>query len=70
MYLSDRLAGLVIKGFALGAEDPGFETHLGWDFSESSHASDLKIGTPVTTLPGASHYRVSAWTGRLGVSIL
>ena len=32
--------------------------------------SDLKIGTPVATLPGAWRYRVSAGTGRPGVSIL
>ena len=36
----------------------------------SSHTSDLKIGTPVASLPGAWHYRVSAETGRPGVSIL
>ena len=29
-----------------------------------------KIGTPVATLPGAWHYRVSAVTGWLGISIL
>ena len=39
-------------------------------FSGSSHTSDLKIGTPVATLPGAWRYRVSAGTGRPGVSIL
>ena len=39
-------------------------------FSGSSHTSDLKIGTPVTTLPGAWRYRVSAGTGQPGVSIL
>ena len=39
-------------------------------FSGSSHTSDLKTGTPVATLPGAWHYRVSAGTGRTGVSIL
>ena len=32
--------------------------------------SDFKIGTPMATLPGAWHYRVSAVTGRPGVSIL
>ena len=31
---------------------------------------DSKIGTPVATLPGAWRYRVSAETGRPGVSIL
>ena len=36
----------------------------------SSSTSDLKIGTPVATLPGAWHYRISAGTDRPGVSIL
>ena len=67
---ADRLGGLVDKASASGAEDPGFESRLRWDFSGSSHTSDLKIGTPVTTLPGAWHYRVSTGTGRPGVSIL
>ena len=40
------------------------------DFSGSSQASDLKIGTPVAILPGAWRYRVSARTGRPSVSIL
>ena len=66
----DRLGGLVVKASASGAEDPGFESRLRLDFSGSSHTSDLKIGTPVTTLPGAWYYRVSAGTGRPGVSIL
>ena len=39
-------------------------------FSGSSHTSDFKIGIPVATLPGAWRYRVSAGTGRPGVSIL
>ena len=39
-------------------------------FSGSSHTSDLQIGTPVATLPGAWRYRVSAGTGRPDVSIL
>ena len=39
-------------------------------FPGSSHTSDLKIGTPVATLPGAGRYRVSAGTGWPGVSIL
>ena len=52
------------------AEGPEFESRLPWDFSGSSHTSDFKIGTPVATLPGAWCYRVSAGTGRPGVSIL
>ena len=66
----DRLAGLVVKASACGAEDLGFESRLQQDFLGSSHTSDLKSGTPVATLPGAWHYRVSAGTGRPSVSIL
>ena len=66
-----RLVGLVVKASASRAEDPGFQSRLRRDFSSgSSHASDLKTGTPVATLPGAWRYRVSAGTGRPGVSIL
>ena len=43
----DRLAGLVIKASASGADDPGFESRLRRDFSGSSHTNDFKIGTPV-----------------------
>ena len=39
-------------------------------FPGSSHTSDLQIGTPVATLPGAWRYRVSAGTGWPSVSIL
>ena len=67
---SDRLAGLVVKVSVSGAEDPGFESRLRRDFSGSSHTSDFKIGTPVATLPGAWRYRLSAGSGRPGVSIL
>ena len=48
----DRLVGLVVKASASRAEDPGFESCLRRDFSGLSHTSDLKIGTPVATLPG------------------
>ena len=65
-----RLGGLVVKVSASRAEGPGFESRLRRDFSGSSHTSDLNIGTPVATLPGAWRYRVSAGTGRPGVSIL
>ena len=68
--LDDRLVGLMDKASALRAEDLWFESHLQQDFSGSSHTSDLKIGTPVATLPGAWHYRVSAGTGQPSVSIL
>ena len=49
---------------------PGSNPACAGIFSGSSHTSDLKIGTPVTTLPGAWRYRVSTGTGRPGVSIL
>ena len=66
----DCLAGLVVKASASGAEDPGFESRLRQNFFGLSRTSDLKIGTPVATLPGAWHYRVSAGTGQPSVSIL
>ena len=69
-FASHRLAGLVVKASASGAEDPGFESRWRRDFSGSNHSTDLHIGTPVATLPGAWRYRVSSGTGRPGVSIL
>ena len=60
---SDSDAGLVVKVSASGAEDPGFKSRLQQDFSRSSHTSDLKIGAPVATLPGAWLYRVNTGTG-------
>ena len=39
-------------------------------FPGSSPTSDLKLGIPVATLPGARRYRVSAETGWPGGSIL
>ena len=70
LSICDGLVGLVIKTSASRAEDPRFETRLRWDFSRSSHTSDLKNDTPVATLPGAWCYRVSSGTGLTGVSIL
>ena len=49
---------------------PGSNPACDGIFSGSSHTSDLNIGTPVATLPGAWRYRVSAGTGLPGVSIL
>ena len=49
---------------------PGSNPACAGIFSGSSHTSDLKIGTPVATLPGAWRSRVSTGTGRPGVSIL
>ena len=68
--IPDSLVGLVVKASDSGAEGPEFESLLRRDFSWSSHTSDLKIGIPVATLPGAWHYWVSAGTGRSSVSIL
>ena len=65
----DRLVGLVVKASASRAEDPGLESRLRRDFSGSSHTSELKIGTPVATLPGAWRFRVIAGTGWPGVGI-
>ena len=67
----NHLASLVVKASAPGAEDPEFESRLcPGNFSGSSHTSDLKIGTPVATLPGAWRFKVSAGTCWPGVSIL
>ena len=66
-----RLAGLVVQASALRREDPGFDSHLHHgDFSRSSHTSDVKISTPVATLPGALRYRVSPVTGWPVISML
>ena len=67
-----RLVGLVVKASASRADGPGFESRLRRDFFRGRVilVSDLKIGTPVATLPGAWRFRVSTGTGRLGVSIL
>ena len=64
------LVGLVVKASAMRTASPGFDSHLLPDFCRSSHTSDLKIGTPVDTLPGAWHFWVSTWTGWPGVSML
>ena len=52
------------KASASRAEGPGFVP------AGLSHTTDFNIGTPVATLPGAWRDRVSAGTGRPGVSIL
>ena len=49
---------------------PGSNPTCAGVFSGWSHTSDLKIATPVATLPGAWHYRVSTGTGWPGVTIL
>ena len=60
----------MVKASASAAEDPGFESRLRRGISGSSHTSDLKIISQVSTLPGAWRYRVSAGTGRPGVRVL
>ena len=65
-----RLVGLVARRPPRERKIPGSNPACGGIFSGSSHTSDLKIGTPVATLPGAWRYRVSSGTGRPGVSIL
>ena len=65
--LSGRSRWLSGKASASRVGDPGFESRLRRDFFGSS---DLKTGNPVTTLPGAWRYRVSAGTGGPVVSIL
>ena len=68
---SDRLVGLVVRRPPRERKIPGSNPACAGIFGGgSSHTSDFKIGTPVATLPGAWRYRVSAGTGRPGVSIL
>ena len=67
---SYRLVGLVVRCPPPERKIPGSNPACTGIFSGSSHTSDLKIGAPVATLPGASRYRVSTGTGRPGVSIL
>ena len=68
--IHDRLVGLVVRRPPRERMIPGSNPACAGIFSGSSHTSDLKIGTPVATLPGAWRYRVSTGTGRPGVSIL
>ena len=67
---SDRLIGLVVRRPPRERKIPGSNPAWAEIFSGSSHTSDLKIGTPVATLPGAWRYRVSTGTGQPCVSIL
>ena len=61
----------MVKASTSTVVDLGFDSRLHrGDFSGPSHTSDLKIGTPVATLPGAWRYRVSDGTGWPGVNIL
>ena len=47
----DCHVGLVVKASTSKTEDLGFESRLSRDFLRLSHTSDLKIVTPVATLP-------------------
>ena len=69
-WLHNRLVGLVVRRPPRERKIPGSNPACAGIFSGSSHTSDLKIGTPVATLPGAWRYRVSTGTGRPSVSIL
>ena len=66
----DRLVGLVVRRPPREWKIPGSIPACDGIFSGSSHAIDLKIDTPVATLPGTWRYRVSTGTGRPGISIL
>ena len=66
----DRLVGLVVRRPPRERKVSGSNPACAGIFSGSSHTSDLNIGTPATTLPGAWRYWVSTGTGRPGVSIL
>ena len=70
LLAKDRLVGLVVRRPPRERKVPGSNPACAGIFSRSSHTSDLNIGTPVATLPGAWRYRVSAGTRRPGVSIL
>ena len=49
----------------LGGSRPALDPHFPQgDFSRSSHTTDLKLNTPVATLPGTWCYRVGAGTDR------
>ena len=65
-----HLVGLVVRRPPRERRIPGSNPACAGIFSWSSHTSDLKIGTPVANLLGAWCYRISAGTGRPGVSIL
>ena len=65
-----HLVGLVVRRPPQERKIPGSNPAWAGIFPGSSHTSDLKIGTPVATLPGAWRYRVSTGTGWPGVSIL
>ena len=66
----DRLIGMVVRRPPRERKIPGSNPACARIFLGLSHTNDLKIGTPVATLPGIWRYRVSTGTGRPSVSIL
>ena len=68
--LAHRLVGLVVRRSLRERNILGSNPACTGIFSDSSHTSDLEIGTPVATLPGAWRYRVSTGTGQPCVSTL
>ena len=69
-WITHRLVGLVARRPPWERKIRGSNPACAGIFLGSSHTSDLKIGTPVATLPGAWRYRVSTGSGRPRVSIL
>ena len=65
-----RLTGLVVRRPPREWKILGSNPTYDGIFLGSSHTNDLKIGSPVATLPGAWHYRVSAGNGWPGVIVL
>ena len=58
----------MVKLPALRVKDLQFNSRLCcWDFSTSSHTSDLKIGTPVVTLSGTRRYTIGSVLGQVGL---
>ena len=62
--------GTVISRRSLERKSLGSNPACAGIFSGSSHTSDIQIGTPVATLPGAWRSRVSVGTGWPSVSTL
>ena len=57
LYSAYRLVGLEVRRPSRERKVPGSNPACAGIFSGSSHTSDLNIGTPVATLPGAWRYR-------------
>ena len=70
LFMTNRLVGLMVRRPPRERKIPGLNPACAGIFSGSSHTSDLNIGTPVATLPGAWRYSVSTDTARPDVSIL